>query len=42
VSTLASHFLAGSLLTMLIPIGFLVAIGIYLVFVCRWHGRGTE
>ena len=42
MNLIASHFLAGSLLTMLLPIGLLVGVGGYLYFTLRRHGGGTE
>jgi len=42
MTLIASHFLAGSLLTMLLPIGLLVVIGVYWLVVLRRHGGGTQ
>jgi hypothetical protein len=34
-STLASHFFAGSLLTLLLPVGLLVVVGLYWALLIR-------
>lgn len=34
-SIIAAHFLAGAILTLLVPVGLLVAIGIYWWFLLR-------
>ena len=36
---LASHFLAGSILTLALPVGLLVAVGIYWALLLRRMGR---
>ena len=42
MNLIAAHFLAGSLLTMLLPIGLLVAVTGYFWFALRRHGGGTR
>ncbi|MGZ4353767.1 MAG: hypothetical protein ACXVZ4_09485 [Gaiellaceae bacterium] len=38
----ASHFLAGSLLTLLLPVGTLVAVGIYWTVLLRRRSSGAR
>lgn len=38
----ASHFLAGSLLTLLLPVGTLVAVGIYWAVLLRRRSAGAR
>ena len=38
----ASHFLAGSLLTLALPIGTLVAVGLYWALLLRRRSSGTR
>jgi len=40
--TVASHFLAGSLLTWALPIGFLIAVGIYWALLLRRRSPGAR
>ena len=43
MTLIAAHFLAGSLLTMLLPIGLVVAVVFYFYFfVLRRHGGGMR
>ena len=42
MNLIAAHFLAGSLLTMLLPIGLLVGVAGYLYYALRRHGGGTQ
>jgi len=42
MTLIAAHFLAGSLLTMLLPIGLVVAVVFYIYFFLRRQGGGTE
>ena len=39
--TLASHFLTGAILTLLIPVGLLVAVAIYWWMLLRRRSPGT-
>ena len=40
--TIASHFFAGSLLTLLLPVGLLVAVGVYWALLIRRRSAGTR
>ncbi len=40
--TVASHFFAGSLLTLLLPVGLLVAVGVYWALLIRRRSAGTR
>ena len=40
--TIASHFLAGSILSLLLPVGLLAAIGIYWWVLLRWRAPGAR
>ncbi|HET8528425.1 MAG TPA: hypothetical protein VFL60_05905 [Gaiellaceae bacterium] len=40
--TLASHFLAGSILTLVLPVGVLVAIGVYWWILLRRRAPGAR
>jgi hypothetical protein len=42
LSTIASHFLAGSLLTLLLPVGLLVVIGLYWAHLIRRRSAETR
>ena len=39
---LASHFLAGSILTLVLPVGLLVAVGIYWALLLRRRSAATR
>jgi len=39
---LASHFLAGSILTLALPVGLLVAVGIYWALLLRRRSAGAR
>jgi hypothetical protein len=39
---LASHFLAGSILTLVMPVGLLVAVGIYWALLLRRRSAGAR
>lgn len=39
---LASHFLAGSILTLVLPVGLLVAVGIYWALLLRRRSAGAR
>jgi hypothetical protein len=39
---LASHFLAGSILTLVLPVGLLVAVGIYWALLLRRRSSGAR
>jgi hypothetical protein len=38
----ASHFLAGSILTLVLPVGLLIIVGIYWAFLLRRRSAGTR
>jgi cytochrome c-type biogenesis protein CcmH/NrfF len=38
----ASHFLAGSILTLVLPVGLLVVVGIYWAFLLRRRSAGAR
>jgi hypothetical protein len=38
----ASHFLAGSILTLVLPVGLLVIVGIYWAFLLRRRSAGAR
>jgi hypothetical protein len=38
----ASHFLAGSILTLVLPVGLLIIVGIYLAFLLRRRSAGER
>jgi hypothetical protein len=38
----ASHFLAGSILTLVLPVGLLIVIGIYWAFLLRRRSAGAR
>jgi hypothetical protein len=40
--TIASHFFAGSLLTLLLPVGLLVAVGLYWAWLIRRRSAETR
>ena len=40
--TIASHFFAGSLLTLLLPVGLLVAVGLYWAWLIRRRSAGAR
>jgi hypothetical protein len=41
-TTVAAHFLAGSLLTLLLPVGLVVAVGIYWALLLRRRSAGAR
>jgi cytochrome c-type biogenesis protein CcmH/NrfF len=41
-SILASHFLAGSILTLVLPVGLLVVVGIYWAVLLRRRAAGAR
>ncbi len=42
LSTLAAHFFAGSLLTLLMPVGLLIIVGLYWAFLIRRRSAGAR
>jgi hypothetical protein len=38
----ASHFLAGSILTLVLPVGLLILVGIYWAFLLRRRASGSR
>jgi hypothetical protein len=42
LSTIASHFFAGSLLTLLMPVGLLVIVGVYWAVLVRRRSAGAR
>jgi hypothetical protein len=38
----ASHFLAGSILTLVLPVGLLIVVGIYWAFLLRRRSAGAR
>jgi hypothetical protein len=40
--TVASHFFAGSLLTLLMPVGLLILVGLYWAWLIRRRSAGTR
>ncbi len=40
--TVASHFFAGSLLTLLLPVGLLVGVGLYWAWLIKRRSAGTR
>ncbi len=41
LSTIAAHFFAGSLLTLLMPVGLLVLVGLYWAYLLRRRSAGV-
>jgi uncharacterized membrane protein YdfJ with MMPL/SSD domain len=39
---LASHFLAGSILTLVLPVGLLIAVGVYWALLLRRRSAGAR
>ena len=42
LSTLAAHFFAGSLLTLPMPVGLLIIVGLYWAFLIRRRSAGAR
>ena len=42
LSTIASHFFAGSLLTLLMPVGLLIVVGLYWWLLIRRRSAGAR
>jgi hypothetical protein len=42
LSTIASHFFAGSLLTLLMPVGLLIIVGLYWALLIRRRSAGAR
>jgi hypothetical protein len=40
--TIASHFFAGSLLTLLLPVGLLIVVGLYWAVLLRRRSAGSQ